>query len=110
MLIAAWAGDKTARAKMDASARAAPTLDGSFWAWRLAGRACDKAGMRFWERAVRIAYSFVPRQPAELLMAPTGQVGPLPDRYPSFVWRLNQPKHPYVAGTWTYSIRPPTCA
>lgn len=108
-LVAAWFGDATARAKVDASARTAPTLDGSLWAWRLSGRACDSAGMRFWERTIRIAFSFIPKTPAELMIAPTQQAGPLPDRYPQFIWKLDLPQHPYVAGTWTFSVGRPIC-
>ena len=109
-MVDAWFGDRTAQAALDTSARAAPTLEGSLWAWRLAGRACDKAAVLFWERAIRVAFRVHATTPAELMVAPTDQAGTLPDRYPVWVWKQSHPNRPYVAGTWTFSSGRPTCA
>jgi len=65
--------------------------------------------MRFWERAIRIAFSLHAETPAELMLAPTDQAGTLPDRYPRAVWKMDDPKRPYVAGTWTFSSGRPSC-
>jgi O-antigen ligase len=109
-IVDAWFGDATARAKLDAAARADPSIDRARWAWRLAGRACDDAGMTFWERAIEIGYSFHPAVPAQLTLAPDGQARDLPILYPTFVWKLDHPKRPFVAGTWTFFSGRPECA
>ena len=106
-VVDAWFGDETARAALDASARAGPTTERLLWAWRFAGRACDEAGMSFWERAIEIG--FHPTTPDELMVAPTDQTRALPLLYPTFVWKLDHPQRPYVAGTWTFSSGRPLC-
>ena len=86
-IVAAWFGDTAARASLDASARAAPTLDKVLWSWRLAGRACDKKAMTYWERAADIGYSVRPATPKRLDLAPTASVRQLPHGYPQDIWR-----------------------
>lgn len=108
-IVDAWFGDAAARAAFDASTRAHLTFGGSTWAWRLAGRACDAAGRSFWERAIEIGYSFHPTTPAGIHVTPPDQVNDLPERYPTFVWKLDHPQRPYVAGTWTFSTGRPAC-
>ena len=109
VIVDAWFGDATARKAIDTSARSDPTIDGAVWAWRLAGRDCDRAGMSFWERSIKILYSFRPTTPNKLGVAPLDETRALPDRYPTFVWLQDAPKHPYVPGTLTFSTGRPAC-
>jgi O-antigen ligase len=108
-IVDAWFGDPAARTAVDSSARTDPTFDASLWAWRLAGRDCDRAGMSFWERATTIQYSFRPTLPKKLGVAPLDETRALPDRFPVYVWLQDDPKHPYVPGTLTFSRGRPVC-
>lgn len=109
-VVDAWFGDQAARLALGETAISAPTLDGALWAWRLSGHACDEAGMSFWERALQIGYNLDPSTPSELVQAGKRQADDLPPFYPTFVWRLDHPQHPYVAGTWTFFTGRPACA
>jgi hypothetical protein len=109
-IVDAWFGDAAARTAVDSAARSAPTFDGTYWAWRLAGRACDRAGMSSWERASNILYSSSPIGARKLGVAPVDATRALPDRYPTYVWLQGAPKHPYVPGTLTFSTGRPVCS
>lgn len=54
-------------------------------------------------------FGYRPSVPTALGMAPDVQNWLLPDRYPSYVWRLDHPHRPYVAGSWTYRLGRPAC-
>ena len=108
-IVDGWFGDPAARKAVESSARSDPTVDGSMWAWRLAARACDRTRMSFWERATKILFAFRPTTPNKLGVAPVDETRALPDRYPSFVWLQDAPKHPYVPGTLTFSAGRPVC-
>jgi hypothetical protein len=108
-IVDAWFGDPAARKAVEASARSDPTVDGSMWAWRLAGRACDRTSMSFWERATKILFAFRPATPHRLGVAPTDDIRVLPERYPIVVWLQDDPKHPYVPGTLSFSMGRPGC-
>ena len=108
-IVDAWFGDPAARTAIDSSARSDPTADRSMWAWRLAGRACDRTAMSFWERAMTILYSSRPTAPRRLGIAPLDETRALPERYPVYVWQQDNPRHPYVPGTLTFSMGRPAC-
>jgi hypothetical protein len=110
-VVEAWFGDAAARKAIDSAARSDPTFDRAFWAWRLAGRDCDRAAMSYWERAMKILYSFPTSAttPRKLGVVPLDGTRALPDRYPTYVWLQDSPKHPYVPGTLTFSKGRPIC-
>ncbi len=108
-IVAAWFGDTAARASLDRSAKAAPSLDRVLWSWRLAGRSCDKTAMTYWERAADLTYGVRATTPDLLDLAPAASVRQLPPGYPSYIWRQGHPLHPYVAGTWTFKTGRPIC-
>jgi hypothetical protein len=108
-IVDAWFGDPTAREAVDSAVRSEPTIDGYLWAWRLAGRACDKSAMTFWERATNVLFAFRPEAPRRLGVAPDDETRALPARYPVYVWLQNAPRHPYVPGTLTFSMGRPVC-
>jgi O-antigen ligase len=108
-IVDAWFGDPAARKSVESAARSDPSVDGSTWAWRLAGHACDRTAMSFWERATKILFSFRPTGPDKLGIAPLDETRALPQRYPSFIWLQDVPKHPYVPGTLTFSTGRPIC-
>ena len=109
-IVDAWFGDPAARKTVESSARSDPNLDGAMWAWRLAGRACDRSAMSFWEKASKILFSVHPLTPKALGVAPVDDTRALPERYPVYVWLQDDPKHPYVPGTLTFSTGRPVCA
>jgi O-antigen ligase len=108
-VVAAWFGDASAAAATDASSVAAPTLSHLTWSWRVAAHACDTAATERWEEAAWIGFGYRPTTPVELGVAPEFQSRLLPTYYPSFIWRLEHPLHPYVAGSWTFSLGRPAC-
>jgi hypothetical protein len=108
-VVDAWFGDPKARDTINAKARSQPTLERAMWAWRIAGRSCDGRGMSFWERAMKIRFAVIATTPKRLRRAPIDANRAFPNFYPSWVWGLDQPKHPYVAGTLTFSSGRPAC-
>jgi hypothetical protein len=108
-IVDAWFADASARDALDGASVATPTLPQLSWSWRVAVHACDPVATKRWERAVAIAFGYLPRTPTELGVAPGFRSRMLPDRYPEFIWHLVNPLRPYVTGTWTYALGRPAC-
>jgi hypothetical protein len=108
-VVDAWFGDASAVAAIYASSVASPTLPHLMWSWRVAVHSCDAAATERWEEAAWIGFGYRPTTPFELGVAPDFQSRLLPTYYPAFIWRLEHPVRPYVAGSWTFSLGRPAC-
>ena len=109
LVVGAWFGDGSALDELDSIASVTPTRTRLGWLWRLAVHACDTEATNKWEEAVELGYGYQPTVPVEIGVAPGFQAWMLPTYYPSFLWRLDHPQRPYVAGTYTYSVGRPPC-
>jgi hypothetical protein len=108
-IVDAWFGDASARATLDAASVASPTQSHLLWSWRIAVHACDPSATKRWEQAIVIGIGYLPTTPTALGVTPGFQSRMLPDRYPPFIWHVDNLERPYVIGTWTYSLGRPDC-
>ena len=111
LIASAWSGSRGAVAAFTNLAASDPgKTNAAWWAWMLAARTCNSAGVSRWGQVYRILGSDYPSIPVEAGAVPSVMADMQPPLYPTGIWQVGGPHDPYVRGTWVYRRGVPACA